>query len=77
MNHDRYLVIGTDDETAQALTILLGKVPTDFRSAVMSKKDVSFRTINRVEIEELDKDELEMLEQHAKDRFLETLTALY
>lgn len=79
MDHKRYLIIGTDSPTADALCKLLGQVENySFRSAVIEKKDVGFFTgLNRIEIEELDRDELKLLEEHAKDRQLEVLTALY
>lgn len=78
MNHERYLVVGTDDKTAEAIRVLLDRIGNySFRSAVMSKKDAVFGPLNRLEIEELDLEELQLLEEHARDKTLEVLTALY
>lgn len=78
LNHRRYLVIGTDDETAEAIKMIFDKTPnSSYREAVMRKSDGGLRPFYRIEIEELDEEEIEMLDTRAKEQTLERLTALY
>lgn len=78
LNHRRYLVIGTDDETAEAIKTLFDRTPNNsFRDSVMRKKDGGLRPAYRIEVEELDEEEIELLDERAKNILLDRLTALY
>jgi len=62
-DHKRYVVVGTNDEAAEAIKLLLG--------------GVLGRHSTVIEVDELTSDEVQILSEHVKDKLLEQYSVLY
>lgn len=62
-NHDKYIWVGTNEETAEAIKLLLGS------------KLGRYPTV--IEVGDLTTEEVELLEAHSREQQLDLMTALY